>query len=405
MKFSLVKISSVLLVFASLSYARGAMAARCNKPNANVAKLFEVIQDPQKNVSDVETFLHNYTVGLDAHNEFCLNPLQAAIRTRKTDLIKFLFQRSGILDVNAVLDSEDNYEATTIYKDALRYADLASIRFIQSRGGRLSDGQTPVMFAAANNTTDVVYNLLKEKGATVSGINKDGKTALFYAARTNNAAMVSYLLKAGLSVNAVDSSGLTPLMHAALGNTEEVVSTLIRAGARVNEKCFSVDYNKGQKFGNTALMYSAMGNRRAGVTKVLIQAGAQVNAVEIDGGNTALIYAAGTNTWDVVNILLQAGANINADTHNGFTALQRSTGGRGDYAVAFGLLAAGADPNVHTDVGWPALMNAVHSGPDKLVKALLDAGANKNYSDGFNTPYKLAVEKKRSKEIIALLKP
>jgi ankyrin repeat protein len=217
--------------------------------------------------------------------------------------------------------------------------------------------------------------------------------------------MVTYLLKAGLSVNAIDVNGRTPLMYAAGSNTEEVVRTLIRAGALVNEKTFSVDYNKGQKYGHTALMFAAMRNRRAGVTKALIQAGAQVNAYEIDVNGTALMYAAGVNTWEVVNILLQAGANINAEDRNGFTALKNSTEGRGDYSVAFGLLAAGANPNIYSEVGWPALMNAVHSGPDKLVKALLDAGANKNYSDGYNTPYKLAVEKKRSKEIIALLKP
>jgi ankyrin repeat protein len=59
---------------------------------------------------------------------------------------------------------------------------------------------------------------------------------------------------------------------------------------------------------------------QTGVTKLLLDAGANVNSVKIDG-TTPLHYAALTGQLELVQALLDNGGNINACTKDGFTPL------------------------------------------------------------------------------------
>eukprot|EP00757_Euglenozoa_sp_SAG-D1_P022366 gene22366-8885_t len=76
---------------------------------------------------------------------------------------------------------------------------------------------------------------------------------------------------------------------------------------------------------------------------------------------------------NVVKILLQAGADIEAKDQDGWTALLIACH-NGHSDVVEMLLQAGADIEAKDQHGWTALMEACHYGHSNVVEMLLQAG-------------------------------
>lgn len=127
-------------------------------------------------------------------------------------------------------------------------------------------------------------------------------------------------LKEGADVNIADdaNNGMTPLMCAAyISQNKDIVRLLIDAGADVNART--------ETHGWTALMLAAMRNSGSDIVNILINSGADV-ALRDNGGHNALIYAAGFNRQysaaaDIISALINAGADINAQDDTGRTPL------------------------------------------------------------------------------------
>ena len=86
--------------------------------------------------------------------------------------------------------------------------------------------------------------------------------------------------------------------------TPEVVRVLLEAGADVNARC-KADF--------TALMTAAGINKDPEITRVLLEAGANVNARNEGGHWTALMWAVLYNdNPEVIRVLLEAGADPKA---------------------------------------------------------------------------------------------
>ena len=75
--------------------------------------------------------------------------------------------------------------------------------------------------------------------------------------------------------------------------------------------------------------------------KSLIDAGADVNARDIDGW-TPLMYAALNGHTEIVELLIESGADVNAEDNNGQTVLMFATRG-GHTEIVEILIKAGAD--------------------------------------------------------------
>jgi ankyrin repeat protein len=142
-----------------------------------------------------------------------------------------------------------------------------------------------------------------------------------------------------------------------------------------------------------ALRYAACGGDLAAVQE-LLAAGARVNVAD-QSGYTPLMGAINNGRIANAKILIDAGADVNARIpKNGDTPLTLPLYYKRDSSeVVSLLLAKGANPNTTNSVGRSALMLATFGQPSSVVKALLQAGANANAQDrNGNTALMAAVE-------------
>ena len=166
-------------------------------------------------------------------------------------------------------------------------------------------GYTALMLSYSAKTTQI----LLEAGAGVNARDKNGETALMWASRQGDVDRVKLLIKSGADVNAIDDAfGHTALMKA---NTAEVAQLLINAGAEIN-LC--------AKYGWTALEQSVDYGQYEKI-KILLAAGADVNARNTCDGKTALMEACGRGWKEIVKLLIESGAMVNMQDKEGHNAV------------------------------------------------------------------------------------
>ena len=256
-----------------------------------------------------------------------------------------------------------------------------------------NSGNSALMMAAYDGDLDTLRKLV-DQGDDVNQTNKYGFTAIFFAA------------------------GGTRTQSTPKGSTE-AVKFLLQHGAKAN--------NKSNVNGYTALM-AACANQNAGSVSLLLDNGADVNALTKDG-ESALSIAASRLEPEIVKLILSHGAHVTGiKDRNGQTPLIAaiaaspplnftSSNAASDYiyknaavlsnavTVVGLLLSNNTDTNVKDKSGKSALTYAVAESNSLLVKALLKQGANPNITDqseGNATPLILAV-KVRSLSIAEML--
>ena len=154
-----------------------------------------------------------------------------------------------------------------------------------------------------------------------------------------------------------------------------------------------------------ALGYAACGDDPAAVQE-LLAAGANVNGVG-ESGYTPLMGAINNQRIAIAKILIDAGADVNARIpENGDTPLTLPLYYKRDSSEGVGLLLTkGANPNTANSVGRSALMLATFGQPISAVKDLPQAGANVNAQDrNGNTALMAAVEYNNVEAVRLLLK-
>jgi ankyrin repeat protein len=172
-------------------------------------------------------------------------------------------------------------------------------------------------------------------------------------------------------INFQIEDGVTPLMMAANSGNLEIVQLLVQAGANVNH----VDV-----YGNSSLMYAAW----EGFWDIFDYL-APLTAQEVRG--THLLAAASDGENRIIQALITT--HINVDSYrqkgvwseNGMTALIIAA--QEGYSTAVKLLLdASANPNfADEDTGRKPLIYAVGSGNIETVRLLLKAGADVNHQD------------------------
>ncbi|MFZ2361313.1 MAG: ankyrin repeat domain-containing protein [Anaerolineae bacterium] len=149
--------------------------------------------------------------------------------------------------------------------------------------------------------------------------------SLMQAVKADNAAQVRQLIAAGVDVNAADASGDIPLIMAAyLGHTE-ITRLLLEAGADVT----AVD--SGMKA--TALHAAAYAGRTE-PARLLIQHGIDIDAQGPYNGYTALHDAIWQNNVETARVIVDAGADLTLRNHEGQTPLEMARARKRQQIVA-----------------------------------------------------------------------
>jgi len=147
-----------------------------------------------------------------------------------------------------------------------------------------------------------------DREAARAQVEADPTLAIFSAAIFGDATEVEKLLAGNRSlVNAVSSDGWLPLHLAAHFGHADVVRTLLNKGAQVSA-CST------NAMRNTALHAAAAGRSQT-VAKLLLDAGADVNARQ-SGGWTPLHSVAQSGDVEFARVLAEAGADVSVRADN-----------------------------------------------------------------------------------------
>jgi ankyrin repeat protein len=307
--------------------------------------------------------------------------------------------------------------------DAAQQGDLATVNRLLAAGTDVNepqvDGTTALLWAVEDEDLGLVNALLKA-GADPNLRNRVGAPPILAAATNGNAEILEALLAAGADPNLkVSMTDDTPLMLAAKTGKIPAVEVLLAHGANVNDQ---------ESWGLTTPLMWAVSENHADVARILIEHGADLEASTIyvppdtgrgfegaqprarrdeevgpvifaSGEFTPLLIAAREGHLDAAKVLVEAGADINALAADGKNALGLAIF-NGGYAVAEYLVDHGIDVNQpdaqrFTPLFWAADRRNMETAPNfpwvitddplPLIKKMLDKGADPNYLIN-NTP-------------------
>jgi len=173
--------------------------------------------------------------------------------------------------------------------------------------------------AAQQGDLQAVKNFLAKrflaKQVYINAKDEDENTALDRAATWGQVEVTKFLLEQGADPNIRGLFGFTPLLgalggHADLSTKKEVVGILLQHQADPNLANFD---------GHVPLMAAA--SMPLEMCKLLVEAGADVNAQDHRSGETALQLAAYYNRIENVRYLLEKGADAQLADLDGYTPL------------------------------------------------------------------------------------
>lgn len=222
--------------------------------------------------------------------------------------------------------------------------------------------RTVLMYAASKGLTERASWLIA-RGAPIDERDSRGRPALYYACYGGHAGVARALLAAGANANVAEGSHQWPYLYLAghLGHAN-TVRVLLEFGADVMATVA----------GNSVLHVA----RSTDVTRALVAAAnVDINARDATDW-TPLMHASFFGRVSVMRVLLSAGALIDATTLDGSSALHIASRNR-QFMPAVVLVGAGADLTLTNNNGHTALDLAAN---DKIRILLKEAAA---YNDAY----------------------
>ncbi len=230
-----------------------------------------------------------------------------------------------------------------------------------------------------------------DQGAEVNGRNIGWHTALMDAAMNGNQPMLALLLERGAEIDGVDGEYGTTALHKALPDHLEAARFLLEQGA---------DPLVGQE----TPVKDALDNERSDVLQLLIDGGLDPND-DRAFNRPLLMQAASIGSIPITELLLRAGADPDREDSSGYSPLREAAmcreadvvrlladhGASADLELAAfaglvdrvrELLDGGVDPDYIGVLGETALQSALMMRHLKVLRLLVERGADVNAGEG-----------------------
>ncbi|XP_072316501.1 B-cell lymphoma 3 protein homolog [Eucyclogobius newberryi] len=209
------------------------------------------------------------------------------------------------------------------------------------------DGDTPLHIAVVQGNMPVVYKLLQiflleHKSPDI--YNNLRQTPLHLAVITQQANMLEALLKAGADPTALDRNGQTALHLCCEYDQPECLSLLL--SLRSAAACLEI-----RNYDGMSSLHLAVLHGHKDLATILLNAGADINAMDNKSGQSPLMHAVESNNVNMAHFLIENGCDVNSQSYSRNTALH-SACGRGQEDTVRLLLKNGADSglkNYHND--------------------------------------------------------
>lgn len=214
--------------------------------------------------------------------------------------------------------------------NAVLASDEARIRFLVEKGADINKADAQgygALQSASRNRSDKIIPLLVELGADVNGRDNDGFTALIHAAQRNHVPTIKALVARGADLEESVKGGFAPLSLAIEDGKFLAAKALIELGASVNvtagtDRVTPIMVTASQlAVGEAAKeIERRQGLRSTDIATALIERGADVNAVNVQGVS-ALMIASARGNIPMIGLLLEAGADPTLKSKAGKSAI------------------------------------------------------------------------------------
>ena len=390
----------------------------------DIGGLYQAIK--HNNIKAVKFFIEN-NANVEIATFDGTTPLVLAIEENKPKIVELLI-KEGKANIYGVYAKET--EKYPIYC-AVKNKNLNMIKILLNNNFDLKRESYILSYAIENSDENIVKYLV-ENGADMYSYEI---TALYQAVLNLNPKLVEYFLDKGASIEKAGGTDVYGnIMMAAAGSKfnnsndkSPVDLTLLEKSAENSAKIMQMIIDKVDKKlindsleGKTPLII-AVGNSYIDTAKILIENGANINAVDIEGWS-ALSYAVNNgdieiaklllenkakikdelliaikspiveSRIDIMKLLIDNKANINYTDENGFNPLNIAIES-GDMELTKFLITNGANVNSLMQDGVSLIGYAIAQNNMDLLQILIENGANVNYTGGdswANTPLQTA---------------
>lgn len=390
----------------------------------DIGGLYQAIK--HNNIKAVKFFIEN-NANVEIATFDGTTPLVLAIEENKPKIVELLI-KEGKANIYGVYAKET--EKYPIYC-AVKNKNLNMIKILLNNNFDLKRESYILSYAMENSDENIVKYLV-ENGADMYSYEI---TALYQAVLNLNPKLVEYFLDKGASIEKAGGTDVYGnIMMAAAGSKfnnsndkSPVDLTLLEKSAENSAKITEMLIGKADKNiindsleGKTPLII-AVGNSYIDTAKILIENGANINAVDIEGWS-ALSYAVNNGDIEIAKLLLENKvkikdelliaikspivesrinimkllidnkANINYTDENGFNPLNIAIES-GDMELTKFLITNGANVNSLMQDGVSLIGYAIAQNNMDLLQILIENGANVNYTNGdswANIPLQMA---------------
>ena len=341
------------------------------------------------------------------------NPLLIAIEEGHFQVVQHLLKNDIVSNVNSLITTRSNEKKTPLLL-AAEFGKTDILMYLIRSGALVNNSppnvQSPLYAAVSHGYFRIVRYLIR-KGANVNQVyynsqdpEQSSYTCLYIAAYHGFGKIVRLLLSRGVRVDERYGTVRSPLFIASKNGHYSVVRYLISYGANINIVYDGV-------YLRTALNV-AVSNGFYKVVKLLIEEGADENcAATVPNRSwpiTPVFLAARHNRFCILKYLLENECNVNHNQHKdiSITTFHVAVFSRSLQIVEY-LLSHGTDVNCinQYSLHWHEfpLLTAVGSGCSRMVRLLLENGANVNQVDkNLQSPLHLAC-KYNQYEIVKIL--